>query len=73
MRWPIAERVTPRSRASSSSGSSGGPVLNQYGEVTGIVQSQLKEGQNLNFAVPSLYLLILMSGEKGVEIVPTYR
>jgi hypothetical protein len=43
-----------------SPGSSGGPVLNQYGELIGISVSQLTEGQNLNFAIPKSYLELLL-------------
>ena len=34
-----------------SSGSSGGAVLNMYGEVVGISTAGIDEGQNLNLAV----------------------
>lgn len=50
-----------------SPGSSGGPVLNSYGEVIGVATSGLssKDSQNLNFAVPSNYLKKLITTTKG--------
>lgn len=35
-----------------SSGSSGGPLLNMYGEVVGINYSTIKNAQNLNYSIP---------------------
>ena len=47
-----------------SPGSSGGPVLNAKGEVIGVAVATFKGGQNLNFAIPSRYLLALI-GQEG--------
>ena len=44
-----------------SQGSSGGPVLNRKGEVIGVAVGSLEDGQNLNFAIPSRGLKILVS------------
>lgn len=47
-----------------SPGSSGGPVLNTNGEVIGIVNMQLKEGQNLNFAVLWIHVALLLDDRR---------
>ena len=43
-----------------SPGSSGGPVLNSIGEVIGVSFATFRDGQNLNFAIPSNYLKKLL-------------
>lgn len=43
-----------------SPGSSGGPVLNNKGQVIGVSVATFRGGQNLNFAIPSDYLKKLM-------------
>ncbi|MEI8195147.1 MAG: S1C family serine protease [Phycisphaerae bacterium] len=40
-----------------SPGSSGGALLNETGELIGITEAGMKEGQNLNLAVPADYVL----------------
>ena len=44
-----------------SPGSSGGSVLNAKGEVIGVSSMILEGGQNLNLAIPSLYLKTLLA------------
>ena len=44
-----------------SPGSSGGPVLNRKGEVIGVSVLTIRDGQNLNFAIPSYYLKTLIA------------
>ena len=48
-----------------SKGSSGGPVLNSKGEVIGVAVSIITTGQNLNFAIPSNYLIELLNKVSG--------
>jgi S1-C subfamily serine protease len=52
----IAGRSFIQHTAPISSGSSGSPMLNTKGEVIGVVISMLREGQNLNFAVPAQFV-----------------
>jgi len=51
-----------------SSGSSGSPVVNQYGQVVGIVSFQSRIGQNLNFALASDNLLKLKKTETALSV-----
>ena len=44
-----------------SPGSSGGPVLNRKGEVIGVSVFTIRNGQNLNFAIPSNYVKPLLT------------
>ncbi|MBN1384163.1 MAG: trypsin-like peptidase domain-containing protein [Elusimicrobia bacterium] len=47
-----------------SEGNSGGPVYDRRGRVIGIATSSVKEGQNLNFAVPINYVKPLLLRKK---------
>jgi len=54
--------------APASSGSSGGGMFNTNGELIGIVTSQAREGQNLNFAIPINYVRGLISSEATMTL-----
>lgn len=50
-----------------SPGSSGGPVINDRGEVVGVATAYLQDAQNLNLAVPSRYVEGLLSIDAEVR------
>ena len=51
-----------------SEGNSGGPVLNARGEVIGVSKGTIRAGQNLNFAIPSIYLKVLVEKVIGKQL-----
>lgn len=53
-----------------SEGNSGGAVLNAKGEVIGVSQGVVPAGQDLNFAIPSIYLkrLVNQLGQEMLEM-----
>jgi len=53
-----------------SSGSSGGALINEYGQVLGVTTGSLTSGQNLNFAVPISY--VIDEGENIANMPRTY-
>lgn len=48
-----------------SKGSSGGPVLDRQGRVIGVAFAFIEQGQNLNFAVPSSYVIPLLANVRA--------
>lgn len=68
------ERLMIQHTAAISPGNSGGPLVNDRGEVIGINTEQLRTGQNLNFALPVFYLRSALSGDLNVRgTVASYR
>ena len=49
-----------------SPGSSGGPIINEQGQLTGIAVGGIIEGQNLNFSIPSIFVRNLLA--KGGQV-----
>lgn len=56
-----------------SHGSSGSPVFNSQGQVVGIVEATIEEGQNLNLAIPIDYAVGLLSSHTPRSLESTYE
>lgn len=56
--------------ASISHGSSGGPILNDRGEVVGVAVGAIEDGQSLNFAIPASLLRNLLSKRGSLTALP---
>lgn len=54
--------------AAANPGNSGGPMINERGEVVGVLTFGIKASQNLNFAVPVNYARGLMSIDDGLSL-----
>ncbi|MBP6002870.1 MAG: trypsin-like peptidase domain-containing protein [Pyrinomonadaceae bacterium] len=52
-----------------SEGSSGGPILNDLGEVVGIAVGSIEAGQALNFSIPVAYLRSLLLNQTPLVIL----
>ncbi|KNY29173.1 YceG family protein [Pseudobacteroides cellulosolvens] len=69
-RFDFIQITTP-----TSSGSSGGALLNMFGELVGITTAGFHEGQNLSLAVPSKYIIELLENRfttLNIEIMDKY-
>jgi len=51
-----------------SPGSSGSPVFDERGQVIGIATATVKEGQNLNFAIPIKYARGMVSEKEKMTL-----
>jgi hypothetical protein len=51
-----------------SPGNSGGPVVNNNGEVIGVAVASAIEGQNLNFAVPVNYVIGMLGNNRNMTL-----
>jgi len=56
-----------------SHGSSGSPVFDSVGEVVGIIESTVDEGQNINFAVPIDYAIGMLDSKQPRSLESIYE
>ncbi len=61
-----------QTNAAISPGSSGGPLLDEYGTVVGITTGFILDSQNLNLAVPVELLARLLAGRGEVQTLPSF-
>jgi len=54
--------------ASISPGSSGGPLLNEYGKVVGLTTSTVRDGQSLNFVVSARHVSELLNRRQPMSL-----
>jgi S1-C subfamily serine protease len=51
-----------------SPGSSGGPLLNEYGKVIGLTTSQMRDGQNLNFVISARHVTEVLNRKRQMSL-----
>jgi S1-C subfamily serine protease len=51
-----------------SPGSSGGPLLNEFGKVIGLTTAYLRDGQNLNFVMSARHITALMERKRPMAL-----
>lgn len=64
----MGETQMIQTNTSISPGSSGGPLVNEYGKVIGLTTMHRREGQNLNFAVSARHIERLFQAKRRIEV-----
>lgn len=59
--------------AALSPGSSGGPILSTEGKLVGMAVATLREGQNLNFAIPARYVRAAIGNRHAPRTMASFR
>jgi hypothetical protein len=66
--WTVNGTHIIQTTASISRGSSGGPLFNEYGKVIGLTTSEIREGQNLNFAVSARHIREMIARQRTMSL-----